>query len=30
MKKPELLIPASSLEIVTTAVLFAADAAYIG
>lgn len=30
MKKPELLIPASSLEVLKTAVLFGADAIYIG
>ncbi len=30
MKKPELLIPASSLEALKTAVLFGADAVYIG
>lgn len=30
MKKPELLIPASSLEVLTTAVIFGADAVYIG
>ena len=30
MKKPELLIPASSLEVLRTAVLFGADAVYIG
>ncbi len=30
MKKPELLIPASSLEVLKTAVLFGADAVYIG
>lgn len=30
MRKPELLIPASSLEVLKTAVLFGADAVYIG
>lgn len=30
MKKPELLIPASSLEVLRTAVLYGADAVYIG
>ena len=30
MKKPELLIPASSLEVLKTAVTFGADAVYIG
>lgn len=30
MQKPELLIPASSLEVLKTAVLFGADAVYIG
>ncbi len=30
MKKPELLIPASSLEVLKTAVIFGADAVYIG
>ena len=30
MHKPELLIPASSLEVLKTAVLFGADAVYIG
>ncbi len=30
MKRPELLIPASSLEVLKTAVLFGADAVYIG
>ena len=30
MKKPELLIPASSLEVLKTAVVFGADAVYIG
>ena len=30
MKKPELLIPASSLEVLKTAVAFGADAVYIG
>ena len=30
MGKPELLIPASSLEVLKTAVLFGADAVYIG
>ena len=30
MKKPELLVPASSLEVLKTAVLFGADAVYIG
>ena len=29
-KKPELLIPASSLEVLKTAVTFGADAVYIG
>ena len=29
-KKPELLIPASSLEVLKTAVVFGADAVYIG
>lgn len=29
-KKPELLIPASSLEVLKTAVMFGADAVYIG
>lgn len=29
-KKPELLIPASSLEVLKTAVAFGADAVYIG
>ncbi|MCR5500489.1 MAG: U32 family peptidase, partial [Acetatifactor sp.] len=29
-KKPELLIPASSLEVLKTAVLYGADAVYIG
>lgn len=29
-KKPELLIPASSLEVLRTAVMFGADAVYIG
>ncbi len=29
-KKPELLIPASSLEVLKTAVIFGADAVYIG
>ena len=28
--KPELLIPASSLEVLKTAVIFGADAVYIG
>ena len=30
MKRPELLIPASSLEVLKTAVIFGADAVYIG
>ena len=30
MRKPELLIPASSLEVLKTAVRVGADAAYIG
>ena len=30
MKKPELLVPASSLEVLKTAVVFGADAVYIG
>ena len=30
MKHPELLIPASSLEVLKTAVMFGADAVYIG
>lgn len=30
MKKPELLIPASSLEVLKTAVVFGADAVYVG
>ena len=30
MKKPELLIPASSMEVLKTAVIFGADAVYIG
>ena len=30
MKKPELLVPASSLEVLKTAVMFGADAVYIG
>ena len=30
MKKPELLVPASSLEVLKTAVIFGADAVYIG
>lgn len=30
MKKPELLIPAGSLEVLKTAVNFGADAVYIG
>lgn len=30
MKKPELLIPASSLEVLKVAVIFGADAVYIG
>lgn len=30
MKKPELLIPASCLEVLKTAVIFGADAVYIG
>ena len=29
-QKPELLIPASSLEVLKTAVIFGADAVYIG
>ena len=29
-KKPELLVPASSLEVLKTAVMFGADAVYIG
>ena len=29
-RKPELLIPASSLEVLKTAVIFGADAVYIG
>ena len=29
-KKPELLLPASSLEVLKTAVLYGADAVYIG
>ena len=29
-KRPELLIPASSLEVLKTAVMFGADAVYIG
>ena len=29
-KKPELLVPASSLEVLKTAVIFGADAVYIG
>lgn len=29
-RKPELLIPASSLEVLKTAVVFGADAVYIG
>lgn len=29
-KRPELLIPASSLEVLKTAVIFGADAVYIG
>ena len=29
-KRPELLIPASSLEVLKTAVVFGADAVYIG
>ena len=29
-KKPELLVPASSLEVLKTAVVFGADAVYIG
>ena len=29
-EKPELLIPASSLEVLKTAVIFGADAVYIG
>ena len=29
-KKPELLVPASSLEVLRTAVMFGADAVYIG
>ena len=30
MRHPELLIPASSLEVLKTAVIFGADAVYIG
>ena len=30
MKKPELLVPASSLEVLKVAVIFGADAVYIG
>ena len=30
MKRPELLIPASSLEVLRVAVLYGADAVYIG
>ena len=30
MRKPELLIPASSLEVLKVAVIFGADAVYIG
>ena len=30
MKKPELLVPAGSLEVLKTAVMFGADAVYIG
>ena len=30
MRKPELLIPAGSLEVLKTAVLYGADAVYIG
>ena len=30
MKLPELLIPASSLEVLRTAVIYGADAVYIG
>lgn len=30
MKRPELLIPASSLEVLKVAVIFGADAVYIG
>ena len=30
MKKPELLVPASSLEVLKTAVRYGADAVYIG
>ena len=30
MKKPELLMPASSLEVLKTAVIYGADAVYIG
>ena len=29
-KRPELLVPASSLEVLKTAVVFGADAVYIG
>ena len=29
-EKPELLVPASSLEVLKTAVIFGADAVYIG
>ena len=30
MRKPELLVPASSLEVLKVAVIFGADAVYIG
>ena len=30
MKKPEFLVPASSLEVLKTAVIFGADAVFIG
>ena len=30
LKKPELLVPAGSLEVLKTAVMFGADAVYIG
>ena len=30
IRKPELLVPASSLEVLKTAVIFGADAVYIG
>lgn len=30
MRRPELLIPASSLEVLKTAVIYGADAVYIG